>query len=250
MESVSRELLERESRTGDWPLASETLGDLLKGRFSCRAYKSDQVPRPVIERMLTLAQLSASWCNSQPWQTIVTEGEGTERFRAALFDHAVADHAAHGGVPDMQPDFDFPTAYRGLYKERQREVGWQLYESVGVAYGDRAASGKQALENFRFFGAPHVLVVTSERDLGTYGAVDCGLYMGTLLLAAESLGLGMIPQAALATYAPLMRDFFNIPDHRMVVFGASFGYPDREHPANAFRSRRSALSDAVSWVAG
>lgn len=248
MESVSRELLERESRAGGWPEASNVLGGLLESRYSCRGYKTESVPHEVIERMLTLAQLTASWCNSQPWQTIITEGEGTERFRAALFDHAVADHASNGGIPRTEPDFDFPATYKGIYKDRQREVGWQLYESVGVTYGDRAASGKQALENFRFFGAPHVLVVTSERDLGTYGAIDCGLYMGSLLLAAESLGLGMIPQAALATYAPLMREYFKVPDHRMIVFGASFGYPQEDHPANGFRSKRSALSDVVEWV--
>ena len=56
----------------------------------------------------------------------------------------------------------------------------------------------QALENFRLFGAPHVLIVTSERDLGVYGAVDCGLYGGSLLLAAQSLGIATIAQAALA----------------------------------------------------
>lgn len=246
--SLSREELEKESSAGNWPEATNTIGRLLESRYSCRGYKSDTVPRPVIERMLSLAQLSASWCNSQPWQTIVTEGEGTERFRKAYYDHAVSDHAANGGIPLMEPDFPFPAAYRGIYKDRQREVGWQLYDSVGVTYGDRAASGKQALENFRLFGAPHALIVTSERDLGIYGAIDCGLYMGSLLLAAESLGLGMIPQAALATYAPMLRDHFAIPHNRVVVFGASFGYPDPEHPANAFRSRRAPVSEVVQWV--
>lgn len=231
-----------------WPEDSQLLARLLADRYSCRGYRSDPVPRSVIERMLTIAQMSSSWCNSQPWRVIVTEGEGTERFRKALYDHAVADTAANNGVPQMKPDFDFPAAYRGVYKDRQREVGWQLYESVGVTYGDREASGKQALENFRLFGAPHMLLITSERDLGTYGAIDCGLYVGSMLLAAQSLGIGMIPQAALATYAPLMHDYFGIPDSRMVVVGASFGYADDSHPANNFRSRRAPLTDVVQWV--
>jgi len=248
MSLISREVLTGGGSDTPWPEESEVLARLLAERFSCRGYRPDPVPRPVIERMLSIAQLSASWCNSQPWQAIVTEGPGTERFRKALFDHAMADAAANGGIPHMEPDFPFPAAYRGVYKERQREVGWQLYESVGVAFGDRVASGKQALENFRLFGAPHMLLVTSERDLGVYGAIDCGLYVGSVLLAAQSLGLGMIPQAALATYAPMMREYFNIPDNRMIVVGASFGYADDSHPANAFRSRRADLSDVVQWV--
>jgi nitroreductase len=72
--------------------------------------------------------------------------------------------------------------------------------------------------------------------------------MGSVLLAAQSLGLGMIPQAALATYAPMMRDYFRIPDNRMIVVGASFGYADDSHPANTFRSRRADLGDVVQWV--
>lgn len=230
-----------------WPQSLVTLSQLLAERYSCRSYRPDPVPRAVIEQMLAVAQMSASWCNSQPWQVIVTAGEGTERFRKMLFERASRDALAQGG-PIMAPDFAFPTAYRGIYKERQREVGWQLYGSVGIAYGDRVASGKQALENFRLFGAPHALIVTSERDLGTYGAIDCGLYIGSVLLAAQSLGLGMIPQAALATYAPLMHEHFAIPDNRMIVLGASFGYPDPAHPANTFRSRRASVNEAVQWV--
>jgi nitroreductase len=230
-----------------WPDELITLSRLLAERYSCRAYRPDPVPRPVIEQMLAVAQMSPSWCNSQPWQVIVTEGAGTERFRKVLYEHASRDAAAPAGSA-LTPDFPFPVAYRGVYKERQREVGWQLYKSVGIAYGDRASSGKQALENFRLFGAPHALIVTTERDLGVYGAIDCGVYVGNVLLAAQSFGLGMIPQAALAAYAPLMHEHFGIPDHRMIVLGASFGYPDPAHPANSFRSRRAPLSQVCEWV--
>lgn len=231
-----------------WPDALITLSQLLAERYSCRAYRPEPVPRHVIEQMLAVAQMSPSWCNSQPWQVIVTEGAGTERFRKVLYEHASRDAAAATGGSTLAPDFPFPTTYQGVYKERQREVGWQLYKSVGIAYGDRISSGKQALENFRLFGAPHALIVTTERDLGVYGAIDCGLYIGNVLLAAQSLGLGIIPQAALAAYSPLMRAHFGIPDHRMIVLGASFGYPDSTHPANSFRSRRAALDQVCQWV--
>src|SRR3546814_13607617 len=62
---------------------------------------------------------------------------------------------------------------------RRRECGLQLYDAVGVAHGDRAASGAQAARNFVLFDAPHVAIVTSRRELGAYGAVDCGAYVGT-----------------------------------------------------------------------
>ncbi len=243
MPSVERELLNDAPGMTDH---ARVISQLLTDRFSCRAYLDDPVPHDVIQTMFALSQSAASWCNSQPWQVHVTEGNATERFREAFYGRATADAAAR--KMRRASDFDFPAAYTGVYKERQREVGWQLYKAVGIEYGDRKASGIQALENFRMFGAPHALVITTERDLGTYGVLDCGSYLGTLLLAAESLGIAMIPQAAFASYSPLLRDFFEIPANRAVVCGASFGYADMSHPANNFRSRRATLEDVVSWL--
>jgi nitroreductase len=56
------------------------LEELLGERFSCRAFKPDSVPRPIIERILKAAQRTASWCNSQPWQVVIASGEAREIF--------------------------------------------------------------------------------------------------------------------------------------------------------------------------
>lgn len=230
--------------------AADTLEQLLIARHSCRAFRTEPVPQSVIERILAMAQRSASWCNSQPWQAVVTSGDATERVRKALFAHAEADQMVSERVALAQPDFPFPAhdAYRGIYQQRRREVGWQLYRSVGIAHGDRAASLQQALQNFALFGAPHMLLITSERDLGVYGALDCGLYLSNFMLAAQSLGVATVAQAALATYAPLMRELLDIPENRVVVVGASFGYADTCHPANSFRAHRAEVGDAVRFL--
>ncbi len=232
-----------ESGAATGTTGKDALEALLNGRLSCRGFLQQPVRRGDIKRMLELAQRSPSWCNSQPWQVHVTSGPATERFRESLCAYATSQ----GGGAPSNPDFPFPTAYTGVYRDRRRECGWQLYESVGVAKGDRAGSAKQAMENFRFFGAPHALVVTTERDLGVYGAVDCGCYIACLVLAAQSLGIATIPQAAIAGCAPVVRQFFQLPDNRLVLVGMSFGYADPAHPANQFRTRRAAVADVVHW---
>ena len=179
---------------------TETLERLLTARHSCRGFGSNPVPRGVIERILTLAQRTASWCNAQPWQVSITQGQGTDRFNRALVDHVATD--------TVKPDIAFPREYRGVHLLRRRECGFQLYESVGIARGDRAASARQTLENFRFFGAPHVAIVTTEVELGVYGAIDCGAYVANFVLAAQSLGVATIAQAALAAHSAFIRDFF------------------------------------------
>ena len=229
------------------PAAAQTLAALIEDRYSCRGFLSQPVSRRTIEAILAVAQGAASWCNSQPWQVIVTEGAATERFREALYAHASGRQPAQQRLE--QSDFAFPERYVGVYKERQRETGWALYKSVGVAHGDREASARQMLENFRLFGAPHVMIVTTDADLGVYGAIDCGAYVAHIMLAAQSLGVATIAQAALAGVADFVRGHFALPPERRIVCGISFGYADPAHPANSFRTNRASLDQVVRYEA-
>jgi nitroreductase len=233
----------------DLPADAQAFARLVRDRHSCRGFRPDPAPHATIETMLAIAQGAASWCNSQPWQAIVTEGAATERFREALYAHAIRMAGPDGGAPAEAPDFAFPARYAGIYKARQRATGWALYESVGVAHGDRKGSARQMLENFQLFGAPHVMIITAEADLGVYGAIDCGAYVAHVLLAAQSLGLAAIAQAALASVADFVRDYFALPAERKVVCGVSFGYADPSHPANGFRTTRAALDQTVRYEA-
>jgi nitroreductase len=219
----------------------DVLENLLAQRFSCRAFKPDPIPRVTIKRLLDAAQKTASWCNSQPWQLVITSGAATRKFRDALYPVAAS------GAP-LNGDFPFPREYRGVYLERRRESGFQLYNTLGIARGDKAAYQKQALENFNFFGAPHVAIVTSDEALGVYGAVDCGGYVNNFMLAAQALRLATVPQAALAFHSEVVRKHFRLGDDRRVVCGISFGFPDRGHKVNSYRTSRASLADAVTFI--
>ncbi|OQW58688.1 MAG: nitroreductase [Proteobacteria bacterium SG_bin9] len=216
------------------------LEELLNERYSCRAFKPDPVPRPIIERILTTAQRTASWCNSQPWQVLIISGAAKEEFRKKIYAEAMSGEGEH--------DFPPPREYLGVYLERRRESGFQLYNTLGIARGDKMAYAKQALENYNFFGAPHVAIIHTDEPLGVYGAVDCGAYVGNFMLAAQALGLGTIPQAALARQSKLIRAHFKLPDDRRVVCGISFGYADNDHLVNSYRTSRAGLAEAVTFV--
>jgi len=221
------------------PLA-ENLRALLEKRFSCRSYLPQQVSADTLLQILSLAQRTPSWCNSQPWQIIITQPKATNRLRAALQTAKPLEEDAW----EIKP----PSEYQGVYRNRRRTCGWQLYESVGIAAGDRLASARQAAENFRFFGAPHLAVVTTDRALGSYGVLDCGSYINNFMLAAASLGVASIAQAALASMAHVLREHLPIGEDRLVVCGISLGYADLSHPANGFRTNRASLDDVVTYV--
>src|ERR1700741_4453185 len=116
------------------------LGELLNERYSGRAFLPQPVPRDTIEHVLAVAQRTASWCNSQPWQVVIASGEAKERVRKLIYAEAAS------GAEDGH-DFPPPREYFGVYLERRRESGFQLYNTLGIPRGDKAAYAKQALEN-------------------------------------------------------------------------------------------------------
>ncbi|MEM6342061.1 MAG: nitroreductase family protein, partial [Pseudomonadota bacterium] len=97
------------------------------------------------------------------------------------------------------------------------------------------------------FGAPHVAILTSPADLGSYGAMDCGGFVTAFMLSAQAIGLASIAQAAIAAQAPFVREHFGLPKDRFILCAISFGYADPDHPANAFRTERAEVDDIIDW---
>lgn len=219
----------------------DALRAVLGRRYSCRAYHPEPLAHATIEEILSLAQRTPSWCNTQPWQMTIVSGDALQRLGSALYARAAADTPPN-------PDFTFPEAYLGVYRERRKVCGVQLYRSLGIAREDRARAREQSLENFRFFGAPHVAFVTTEAALGFYGGLDCGLYVMSFLLAAEAAGIACTPQAALASYPDVVRDHLDLGDGRRLVCGIAFGRGDPSAVVNGYRTERADLLEVVRWV--
>lgn len=220
---------------------TEALTQILDGRWSCRGFLPDEVPQGVLREIFALAQRTASWCNTQPWQVQVVSGDLRTRLAEELLEAAMR---GEGGS-----DLDMPERYVGVYQDRRREAGFDLYAALGIAREDKPARVEQMLKNFAFFDAPHVAIVTTDGDQGLYGAVDCGAYVANVLSAAHAAGVATIAQAAIAMQSPAVRRVLEIPEERRILCGISLGYADPTHPANSFRTSRAALEAAVEFRA-
>ncbi|KIN64293.1 Nitroreductase family protein [Sulfitobacter noctilucicola] len=218
----------------------DTLTQTLTSRYSCRAFKPDPVPDDTITQIVDAARHVPSWCNAQPWQVTITKGEATDAFRALMI-----ETATKGTLP--APDLEWPTKYSGDYSERRRTCGFQLYDAVGIEKSDRAERAAQMLRNYALFDAPHVAMIHSPSELGPYGAMDTGGFVTAFTLAATALGVATIPQAAIAAYAPQVREHLGIADDRMILCAISFGYADETAPANAFRTERASPEQIIDW---
>ena len=218
----------------------EILNDILERRYSCRSFIKKPVKRETIERILNIAQKIPSWCNAQPWKVTICSGKTLKVLSNNLLE------AAAKGVES--PDIAFPIKYRGIYRERRKECGLQLYNSVGIQKGETSKATQQMHENFKFFGAPHVAVITSEKTLGTYGAIDCGAYVTAFTLAAAAMNVNTIPQAAIASLSNIVRSTLKISTEKNIVCAISFGYENKEHPINNFKTSRSNLNEVTKWL--
>ena len=172
---------------------------------------------------------------------MIASGEATEKFRDADLRSRLQRR--------RNRDFPFPREYRGVYLERRRESGFQLYNSLGIARGDKAAYAKQALENFNFFGAPHVAIIHTDEALGDLRRdrlrrLCQQLHAGGAGAGARHHSAG----GAGVSFRGLMRRHFGLGDDRRVVCGISFGFPDREHKVNSYRTTRASIADTVTFV--
>lgn len=218
----------------------DALYQLLHDRYSCRGFRPDPVPRDTIEQILQAAQRTASSCNTQPWRVHIVSGAARARLARQLLTEVQER-------PREEGDFRFPSRFVNEYRERRYTCGMQLYDSVGVARDDRSGRLQQMLLNFEFFHAPHVALIFSEADLGDYAAIDCGGYVSNFMNAATALGVGTVPQAAIACYPHIVKPFVGAAEGQLLVCAISFGYPDPEHAANQFRTERAAIADVATF---
>lgn len=222
--------------------AQITLNDLTAARFTCRAYQHKALDVELIRTIVDLASRSASWCNVQPWQLVITETlESTERFRQALMERVASQAKAVS-------DFPFPINYEGVYGERRRGAGIALYSALGIGRKDVERADEQARRNFSLFDAPHVAIVTVPTDLGPYALVDVGGFISSFLLAAQAYGVATTPQGALAKHASFVREYFDIPETQQMVCGISFGFADFDNPANQFRTTRARIDEIMRFA--
>jgi len=219
---------------------ADVLEWLISQRRSVRGFLPDPVPREVLVRIFAAAQQSPSNCNIQPWAVHVLSGEATGRMRTAL----VA--AASGGGP-LTPDYPLTDSFPGEYRQRQVAAAMALFATTGVKRGDVAARERSRLRNFAFFDAPHAAFILMPDWASHREALDCGIYLQTLMLQLTAHGLASCAQGALGHYADVVRQTLGAGDDMRVIVGLSFGYEDADHPANATVTTRAALAEAATF---
>ena len=176
--------------------------ETIKDHRSIRDYKSDKIEDSIINEIIVAAQSMPNSINGQQTSIVVVQDVKTKA--------AIAEYA--GGQPwiDKAPLFllfvtDF---YKTNLAAKKNGLTQQIHESV---------------------------------ESTLVGAVDVGLNMGAAIIAAESLGLGIVPIGGIRNSTQEMIDLLNLPEMTFPVAGLAIGYPNSESrkkprlPLNTFR---------------
>lgn len=219
------------------PALADSFSCVMRRRKSVRAFLRQPVPRPLLERVFSVAGHAPSNCNTQPWVVHVASGTALETLRSQI------PGLMMSGVTTL--DFPFDGKYSGVYRERQVGSAEALFNAMSITREDKAKRGEAFMRNFTFFDAPHVAFLFMHDSFGIREAADVGMFAQSLMLSLEAHGLGSCPQTSLGFHADLVRSTFGVPSEMKLLFGISFGYEDTTAAANACRTSRAVLEETV-----
>jgi nitroreductase len=217
--------------------------ELARDRRSVRGYRPDPVPRDVLDEIISVATQAPSSMNTQPWHFHVVSGEPLELIRAGNTERMMA-----GSPPDRE--IRDHGAYQGDHRERQKVVAAQLFEAMGIDWGDKERRTDWAMRGFRQFDAPVSVVGTIDRDLAdsTVAYFDLGAAVYGMVLAAWERGLGTVINGQGISQSSVVRAHANIPEDQIIVITVAMGYPADDFPANAVQSKRRPVGEVVNYV--
>lgn len=214
--------------------------EALISRRSTRAFRPDPVPRETLETILAAAQRSPSYMNTQPWEIAVVTGKQRDELSRILVDLVDKDTPP---APDIPP----PPPWPPDLEARLKDHATRRADHLGLDLSDPAVRKQMRINNFSFYGAPCALFLFQDSSLGEWSLLDAGIFIQSLMLAAQGSGLGIVPQGLITDYPDAVRTHLGIPDTKRLVLGLSLGYPDGEAKINSYQSHRADAGKLVKW---
>ena len=225
------------------------LFEAINSRMSIRGFKPDPVPKEVLFKLLEVATRSPSGVNCQPWEIYIVTGEVLKELRQAYVEQLRRGIKPH---PEIYGDYEskgLSPPLEGVYRERQVQLGKQLFQVLGIKKGDDKKLQEYYEKMYRFYDAPAVLIIAADEGLLlSFVSFDIGLLTQTIALAAQEYGLGTCIMRAIVDYPGQARDVVRIPQSKRPIIGVAIGYPDWDDPINELRTERESLDKIVTVV--
>jgi nitroreductase len=217
--------------------------ETVQKRKSIRGYKPDRVSKDVLQEILALSSRAPSAMNTQPWEFTVLAGDVLENVRrnnVALLNSGTPPNPEHVVV-------NWPK--ESIYRQRQVDLAKQLFQLMDIPREDKEKRAKWLERGFRYFDAPAVIIVSTDRCLSESGPLlDIGAMIQTLCLTAAHFGLGTCIEDQGVAYPEVLRKYAHIPESKRIIAAIAIGHPDWDFPANKVETGREPINNITAWL--
>lgn len=214
------------------------VSDALKSRFTCRSFKADPVSEDKIKQILEDALHSPSWANTQPWEIYVANATKLEKIKADYLEYFNQNQPRN-------PDVEIARTWPDKYQKRIKELANEMFNHIKISEEEEKNASWR--NNFEFFGAPAVIYLCMDKNLGEWSMFDMGALSQSIMLSATEAGLDSAPAINLVVYPEILRRELKIPEELSIVFGIALGYKNQNSPQSSFRSSRRPLDEVVKY---
>jgi nitroreductase len=178
-------------------------------RTSVRRFRTEPVPRGMIEQVLDCAVRAPNHKLTEPWRFVVLTGRARDRFAQIRADHRLKRFA--------EPDSAEARAAAEKVRREAAEVPVYLIVMVALNSDD----------------------ITREED---YAAGMMAI--ANLMVAAQSLGLGTYLRTGGVMRDPALLELAEVPENYRIVGVVSLGFPLEDEAPR----RRTPASELTRWI--
>jgi len=197
------------------------------------SFDARPVPRALIEEVLALARRAPSGVNTQPWQVCVVQGASLAAMRAG------AGAALAQAEADTEARARFWAAFRRLPGHSHwdgptwEQVGPALSDAANAAFGaGQIRSADDLARYFDLFGSPVALMCLIDRKLGLGSVLDYGMFLQTIVVAAQARGLQAVVQPGWRGLADAVAPVLQVhEDDMQLLAGVALGFAPADAPA-------------------
>ena len=210
---------------------------LMKQRHSARDFQSKEIPEDTLKEIVSIALMSPSWCNSQPWNIYVVTGKPLEEIRKEWI---AKNEEKIKGYADLQP------VHRTEFSERCQKNMEEEFKLIKEQTKDPEMTSFWR-KNIECFNAPAVVYLALHKGHSKWSCYDLGGFGMALMLAAKDLGVDSVVAYELVKYPDVLRKYVKIPDDEDIAVGIALGY-ENDDIVNKFRAKKSKLEDVCQFI--
>lgn len=225
------------------------VSEAIRNRRSIRSFKSDPVPKKVLEEILDTCRWAPSSSNTQPWEFVVLGGKPLEELNGQLIEKVKKSwDSSTLKFSNINPDVPIPELVEP-YLQRAMTARAKI-DSHQFPTGTKGLDEKRVgyiLNGARFYNAPNAIILCLDRSLYPKMLLDIGLMAQTIALAACGRGLSTCIMAMPLYWPEIVREVIGIPESKLLVLALAIGYAANEALVNNFERAREPIKVFTRW---